>query len=207
MAECVFCNIIRGDAAAQVLSRSERVVAILDINPIHFGHVLIIPRTHATTFVDVPKDELPELIHVVHVVSRAIVEAFHPPGFNIFSNNGKAAGQSIFHFHFHVTPRYEDDDIQFVVQRQVKVDKTLKAIDVYACDIHHNPPKLILEGTEKLRPRRRYYRENSDACQMDTPRFCRRCGLVARGSADRPAARRRGSPDPYGSTALPRVGP
>ena len=116
MPDCVFCKIFRGDAIAQVLYRSERVVAILDINPIHYGHVLIIPRTHAATFVNVPEDELPELIHALQIVSRAIVEAFQPQGFNIFSNNGKAAGQSVFHFHFHVTPRYEDDNIQFVLK-------------------------------------------------------------------------------------------
>ena len=116
MTDCVFCNIIRGEAAAEVLYRSERVVSILDINPIHFGHVLIIPRTHAETFVEVPASELPEMIQVVQTVSRAIVEAFHPQGFNIFSNNGKAAGQSILHFHFHVTPRYEGDNIQFILK-------------------------------------------------------------------------------------------
>jgi histidine triad (HIT) family protein len=116
MSECVFCRILRRQESAEVLYRSERVVAILDINPIHFGHILVIPRTHAETFLDVPDAELPELIQAVQVVSRAMVEALRPPGFNIFSNNGKAAGQSVFHFHFHVTPRYEDDKIQFVLK-------------------------------------------------------------------------------------------
>lgn len=116
MTECIFCRILEREVSSEVLYRTERVVAILDINPIHFGHVLIIPRTHAETFLEVPETELPELIHTVQVVSRAVVEALHPPGFNIFSNNGKAAGQSVFHFHFHVTPRYEDDNIQFVLK-------------------------------------------------------------------------------------------
>src|SRR5690349_2476026 len=116
MTECIFCRIIQGGENAEILYRTERVVAILDINPIHFGHVLIIPRTHATTFLEVPESELPELIHTVQVVSRAVVASLNPPGFNIFSNNGKAAGQSVFHFHFHVTPRYEDDNIQFVLK-------------------------------------------------------------------------------------------
>ncbi|HTK81993.1 MAG TPA: HIT family protein [Bacteroidota bacterium] len=116
MTECIFCRIIQGGENAEILYRTERVVAILDINPIHFGHVLVIPRTHAATFLEVPESELPELIHTVHVVSRAVVASLNPPGFNIFSNNGKAAGQSVFHFHFHVTPRYEDDNIQFVLK-------------------------------------------------------------------------------------------
>lgn len=116
MSECVFCRILRHQESAEVLYRSERVTAILDINPIHFGHILVIPLTHAETFLDVPDAELPELIQAVQVVSRAMVQALRPPGFNIFSNNGKAAGQSVFHFHFHITPRYEDDKIQFVLK-------------------------------------------------------------------------------------------
>ena len=116
MNECIFCRILQNRETAEVLYRTERIVAILDINPIHYGHVLVIPQTHAETFLEVPEVELLELIQSVQVVSRAVVEAFRPQGFNIFSNNGKAAGQSIFHFHFHVTPRYDDDNIQFVLK-------------------------------------------------------------------------------------------
>lgn len=116
MTDCEFCRIIRGDAVAEVLYRNRFAVAILDINPIHFGHVLVIPVTHSPTFLDVPEEELGELASATKVVSRAVVESLKPPGFNIFSNNGKAAGQSVFHFHFHVTPRYDDDNIRFVLQ-------------------------------------------------------------------------------------------
>ncbi len=116
MTECEFCRILSGDSAAEVLYRSEHAIAILDINPIHFGHVLVIPRTHAQTFLEVPEAELPSLILATKIVSRAIVDALKPPGFNIFSNNGRAAGQSVFHFHFHVTPRYDDDNIRFVLK-------------------------------------------------------------------------------------------
>jgi histidine triad (HIT) family protein len=116
VANCTFCQIIRGESSAEILYKNEHAVAILDINPIHLGHVLIIPRTHAETFVDVPEQELLSLIRATQVISRAIVESFAPQGFNIFSNNGKAAGQSVFHCHFHVTPRYDDDNIQFILK-------------------------------------------------------------------------------------------
>ena len=116
MINCTFCHIIRGESSAEILYANEHAVAILDINPIHLGHVLIIPRTHAETFVDVPENELHSLIQATQVISRAIVESFAPHGFNIFSNNGKAAGQSVFHCHFLVTPRYDDDNIQFVLK-------------------------------------------------------------------------------------------
>jgi histidine triad (HIT) family protein len=113
---CEFCKIISGKANAEVLYSNANAIAILDINPIHFGHVLVIPRTHSATFIDVPEHELADLISATKVVARAIVDSLQPPGFNIFSNNGRAAGQSVFHFHMHVTPRYEDDDIRFVLK-------------------------------------------------------------------------------------------
>jgi histidine triad (HIT) family protein len=115
IAPCEFCRIIRGDSPAHKLYENAHAIAILDINPIHFGHVLVIPKSHCATYNDVPEDELRDLAIATRVVSRAIVDALNPPGFNIFSNNGRAAGQSVFHFHFHVTPRYEDDNIRFIL--------------------------------------------------------------------------------------------
>ena len=114
--QCEFCKIIRGESTAEILFENNRAIAILDIKPIHYGHVLVIPKTHCSTFLDVPDSDLPDLIKAAKVVSQALVDALDPPGFNIFSNNGKAAGQSVFHFHLHVTPRYEDDNIRFVLK-------------------------------------------------------------------------------------------
>jgi histidine triad (HIT) family protein len=122
ISECAFCRIVRGDAPAELLYANARAIAILDINPIHYGHVLVIPKTHCPNFVDLHRDDLHAVSDVVQVVSRAIVGALQPPGFNIFSNNGRAAGQSVFHFHFHITPRYEDDDIQFILKLKKYTD-------------------------------------------------------------------------------------
>lgn len=115
-AQCEFCKIIRGDSSAEVLLKNEYSLAILDINPIHYGHILIIPRTHCPTFIEVPEAELISIVRATKIVSQAMVDALKPPGFNIFSNNGRAAGQSIFHFHLHITPRYDDDNIKFVLK-------------------------------------------------------------------------------------------
>jgi histidine triad (HIT) family protein len=114
--QCEFCRIIRGESASEVLFRNQHALAILDINPIHYGHVLVIPANHYSTFIEVPEEELLALMKATKIVAQALVDSLKPPGFNIFSNNGKAAGQSVFHFHFHITPRYDDDDIKFVLK-------------------------------------------------------------------------------------------
>lgn len=114
--ECIFCRILRDEAAAEVLFRNQHAIAILDINPIHFGHILVIPKSHAVTFLEIPEVELSDLIHATRIATAAMVESLDPPGYNIFSNNGEAAGQSVYHCHFHITPRYRDDNIRFLLK-------------------------------------------------------------------------------------------
>lgn len=101
---------------AEILYENEKVIAILDINPIHYGHALVIPKTHCPDFLHVRESDLHDVLRVTQNVARAIVKTFDLEGFNIFSNNGKIAGQSVFHFHMHITPRYPNDNIKFVLQ-------------------------------------------------------------------------------------------
>jgi histidine triad (HIT) family protein len=114
--DCIFCKIIGHALPAEILFESESVIAILDINPIHHGHALVIPKAHCTDFLSVPECDLHEVLRVTQIVARALVGSLGLDGFNIFSNNGRIAGQSVFHFHMHVTPRYADDDIRFVLK-------------------------------------------------------------------------------------------
>lgn len=114
--ECVFCKIAGHELPAEILYENEKVIAILDINPIHYGHALVIPKTHCPDFLHVRESDLHDVLRVTQNVARAIVKTFDLEGFNIFSNNGKIAGQSVFHFHMHITPRYPNDNIKFVLQ-------------------------------------------------------------------------------------------
>jgi len=114
--DCIFCRIINNTLPAERLFESEKVISILDINPIHHGHALVIPKAHCTDFLSVPEGDLHEVLRVTQIVARALVRSLRLDGFNIFSNNGRIAGQSVFHFHMHVTPRYPDDDIHFVLK-------------------------------------------------------------------------------------------
>jgi histidine triad (HIT) family protein len=113
---CTFCRIIRREIPAEVLYENDRVIAILDIQPIHYGHALVIPKHHCTDFLGIPDEDLYDVISTTQVIARALVRGLGVSGFNIFSNNGRIAGQSVFHFHMHVTPRHEDDNIRFVLQ-------------------------------------------------------------------------------------------
>jgi len=113
---CVFCRIVTREFPAEILWEDDRVMAILDINPIHYGHALVIPKGHARDLLTLNEDDLRAVMSATQKVARALVQGLGLEGFNIFSNNGKIAGQSVFHFHMHVTPRYPDDNIRFVLQ-------------------------------------------------------------------------------------------
>lgn len=114
--DCIFCRIIARVEPAQILYENKDAISILDIHPIHFGHSLVIPKCHCAEFVDLPPDSFHGIMTALSEVSRAMVSALRPDGFNIFSNNGGLAGQSVFHFHFHITPRYRDDNIKLVLE-------------------------------------------------------------------------------------------
>jgi histidine triad (HIT) family protein len=113
---CIFCDIVAGRTEAEVIFENEDAMGILDINPIHYGHSLVIPKNHCRDFLELPPSSFSGVMRAVHTVAGAIVETLKLEGFNIFSNNGKIAGQSVFHFHFHITPRYENDNIKFVLK-------------------------------------------------------------------------------------------
>lgn len=110
---CIFCDIIEGKSKAEIIYEDENIISFLDIRPVNFGHALVIPKGHHKDFISVPEDELKYLIRGTQIVSRAIMDSLKPDGFNIVANNGTAAGQSVFHFHFHIIPRFMQDDFKF----------------------------------------------------------------------------------------------
>ena len=110
---CIFCDIINRKANAEILFENEKVLAFLDIRPVNYGHTLVIPKTHSENFLSVCKEDLLELIKITQVISGAITKSINPDGFNIVTNNGTAAGQSVFHFHFHIIPRFMNDAFSF----------------------------------------------------------------------------------------------
>jgi histidine triad (HIT) family protein len=113
MADCIFCKIIEGAIPAHKILDSEKVVAILDINPVAPGHTLVLPRVHHEKMTDLPGDLAQELIARAQDVARAVLKISGAEGFNLLSNNHRCAGQAIPHVHFHVIPRKTGDGIRF----------------------------------------------------------------------------------------------
>lgn len=111
--KCVFCDIIERKSSAEIIYEDDKIISFLDIKPIHYGHILVIPKIHCTDFLSIPEDYLAPLILAARKVAGALNRSLKPDGYNFFANNGKAAGQSVFHFHLHITPRYFNDDIKF----------------------------------------------------------------------------------------------
>lgn len=107
--ECIFCNIREGKAEAEIVFEDENILAFLDIQPVNYGHTLVIPKKHYDNFLTVPKDVLDRLIHATQFIAGAVKRSMNADGFNVISNNGDPAGQSVYHFHFHIIPRFNND--------------------------------------------------------------------------------------------------
>ena len=107
--DCIFCDIVNKKENAEVLFENEHVISFLDIRPVNFGHALVIPKIHYENFLAVPSNHLNELIDITQYLSKYIKQGLNADGFNIIVNNGAAAGQTIYHFHFHIIPRFEKD--------------------------------------------------------------------------------------------------
>ena len=93
------------------MAREEKAVAFMDIAPARKGHVLVIPKRHSESMIDVPQDDLDAVMRLVKRVSLALKEAVRPPGFSVVQLNGAASGQTVFHVHFHVIPRHVGDGL------------------------------------------------------------------------------------------------
>lgn len=106
---CVFCAIRDGRLPAVRLAEDEGAFAVLDINPIHDGHTLVIPRTHAETIFDIAEEDVVATIRLARRVAAGIRKGLRPGGLNLLQNNGPAAFQSVLHFHLHLIPRWDGD--------------------------------------------------------------------------------------------------
>ena len=106
---CLFCEIAKGAIPASVVYEDDTILSFLDISPLSVGHTLIITKEHYESLLDIPSNLGSKLFSVAQKISRAQKESLGAQGVNWLQNNGKAAGQEIFHFHIHLIPRSIDD--------------------------------------------------------------------------------------------------
>ena len=106
---CIFCKIAAGEIPGATLYEDDDFRVILDIGPASKGHALVLPKNHYRDLLDIPEGDLKKAFYLTKRVAARIKEETNCDGINIVQNNGLAAGQTVFHFHIHIIPRYEGD--------------------------------------------------------------------------------------------------
>jgi histidine triad (HIT) family protein len=109
----VFARILRGEIPAHKVYEDAQTLAFMDVMPQSDGHTLVIPKCDSENLFDLPPEALASTILVTQRIARAVKKAFDAPGVMVAQLNGRGAGQSVFHIHFHVIPRYEGIDLRF----------------------------------------------------------------------------------------------
>lgn len=109
MDDCLFCKIVAGDIPAEKVYEDDAVLAFLDIHPVNPGHVLVIPKAHSEGIVDASDEALAAVMRTVKRIVPGVLKAVAAEGYNVGVNQGKVAGQVIFHLHVHLMPRFPED--------------------------------------------------------------------------------------------------
>ncbi len=108
---CIFCKIAAGEIPSATIYEDEDFRVILDIEPASKGHALILPKEHYANLYELPEELASKVLVVAKKVVTAMTEVLGCDGYNVLQNNGEAAGQTVFHFHMHLIPRYNKDQV------------------------------------------------------------------------------------------------
>lgn len=129
MNDCIFCKIIKGEIPCYKVYEDDEFLAFLDIQPINFGHTLVIPKEHYETFEKTPFEILEKLIVLTQKLAKVIKKAMSADGFNIGINNEKVAGQLVLHMHIHIIPRFSDDGLDPWKDKKCSEDQMKKILE------------------------------------------------------------------------------
>jgi histidine triad (HIT) family protein len=110
--DCLFCKLVAGELPATLVAQDERTVAFMDINPATRGHALVVPRRHASDLLQIGDEDLAACALTARRLAARMRERLGADGVNVINSCGKAAWQTVFHFHFHVVPRYVGDPLE-----------------------------------------------------------------------------------------------
>jgi histidine triad (HIT) family protein len=131
MSKCVFCQIIRKQATASIVYEDNRVIVFLSHHPVNEGHALVVPKEHYENIYEIPEDETAHLFKIAKRTAHAVNEATGIEGIRIVQNNGKDAGQIVFHLHVHIIP--------------------MKPHEQFRHENGFRPPELLAKDAEKIR--------------------------------------------------------
>ncbi len=106
---CIFCKIANGEIPSKTLYEDEKYRVILDLGPAAKGHALILPKDHYANLYELPEEACGDVMKLAKKMAKHMTEKLHCDGFNLVQNNGECAGQTVFHFHMHLIPRYKED--------------------------------------------------------------------------------------------------
>ena len=111
-ADCLFCRIIAGELPAEIVDEDERTIAFMDINPATAGHALVVPREHAADLYELPAEDVVATTLAAQRLALRMRDTLGADGINLLNSCRPAAWQTVFHYHVHVIPRYEDDPLR-----------------------------------------------------------------------------------------------
>lgn len=129
---CVFCKIVNGEIPSKKVYEDDDVLAILDISQATKGHTLVMPKKHYANILEIPNNEYQKVMLKVKEIANKLNTKLNPKGINVLNNCGETAGQTVMHYHVHILPRYNDNDIKLEFtdhSSNVNLDDILKEIN------------------------------------------------------------------------------
>ena len=124
--DCIFCKLANGEIPTATLYEDDEFRVILDQGPATKGHALILPKQHFANIYEIPDETAAKAMILGKKMATAMTKALHSDGFNLVQNNGEAAGQTVFHFHMHLIPRYEGDNAGIAAWKQGTLEDAVK---------------------------------------------------------------------------------
>lgn len=125
---CIFCKIANGEIPSRTIYEDEDFRVIMDLAPATKGHSLILPKEHYKNIYEIADDTAAKVLPLAKKMATLMTEKLGADGFNIVQNNNEVAGQTVFHFHVHLIPRYNDDNQSLVMKPQEMTDAQLDEI-------------------------------------------------------------------------------
>ena len=153
----LFSKIISGEIPCYKVYEDKKCIAILDINPINIGHTLVIPKKESVTFMDMTDSDLRHISVIMKKLSKELIRITGCTGINIIQNNGPSAGQEVPHTHFHLVPRFDNDNMILAPKRQKTDPNKLKEsfelisnnLNLKARKKHTSSPNVVKKAKPK----------------------------------------------------------